>query len=70
MLLFIDLIDKILSSFLFLNINLYFGKSNIDYKIVNILLNYNKKVLKVEKEEKTENDYFVFNFPNNETFID
>ena len=54
---------------LFVNINLYFCKSNIDYKIVNILLNYNKKVLKVE-EEKTENDYFVFNFPNNETFID
>ena len=55
---------------LFVNINLYFCKSNIDYKIVNILLNYNKKVLKVEEEEKTENDYFVFNFPNNETFID
>tara|TARA_B100000902_G_scaffold384618_1_gene424990 strand:- start:3564 stop:4613 length:1050 start_codon:yes stop_codon:yes gene_type:complete len=55
---------------LFVNINLYFSKSNIDYKIVNILLNYNKKILKVEKKEKTENDYFVFNFPNNETFID
>ncbi len=54
---------------LFVNINLYFSKSNIDYKIVNILLNYNKKILKVEKEEDTENDYFVFYFPNNETFI-
>ena len=54
---------------LFVNINLYFSKSKIDYKIVNILLNYNNKIINMEKEENTNNDYFIFNFENNETFI-
>ena len=53
---------------LFVNINLYFSTSNIDYKIVNILLNYNKTILKVDKE-KTNTDHFVFDFQDNDIFI-